>query len=197
MKVVRFLIVNLALIFVFTVLAFAQTETPQNPAPNKIAQINTDAFYDKETGIKELVETNNRFENELKPQIESLKTLAEKIQKLQKELAEYQIQIKKFPQGCYMSFESKFDEFDELTLEYKQKQEETKTLYEKRKPEIFADVYEKVGDAIKQFSKEKGFLMIIDISKDSSFIITDVDDNDVTKEFIKYYNEIFAKSKSQ
>jgi hypothetical protein len=62
---------------------------------------------------------------------------------------------------------------------------------------IFADTYKKVGEAIKQFAKEKGYLFILESSKDTSFIIIEGETDDVTEEFIKYYNENFAKTETQ
>jgi Skp family chaperone for outer membrane proteins len=197
MRAFRLLISSFALTLVFMALAIAQTEKTQTVPQVKIAVINTDAFYDKETGIKEVVETDNKLEAEFKPQFEELKLMAEKIVKLEKEL---KILGSGYWDGPITKedIEKLISDYESAVSKYKTRQNEIKSLYEKRKPEIFADVYKEVGAAIKQFSTENGYL-IIDISKSySSFIITDVDeDEDVTKEFIKYYNEIFAKSKSQ
>lgn len=198
MKVFRLLINSLALIFVFTILAFAQTETPQNSAPNKIAAIDTKAFENETNGIKEVVEAYDKLEAELKPQAENLNLLTEKILKLEKEINDFQSIAEKIKGICVPdNINKKIEEYDKLTKEYKQKQDALKSLYDKRKAEIFADIYRKVSDAIKQFSKENGYLMIIDVSKDNSSVIIEGETIDVTKEFIKYYNENFAKSKSQ
>ena len=89
----------------------------------------------------------------------------------------------------------KFEDYDKLTKEYQQRQDEIKSLYDKCKPAIFADVYKKVGDAIKQFSKEKGYVLIVDISKSNEHsMIAEDEATNITVEFIKYYNENFAKT---
>jgi Skp family chaperone for outer membrane proteins len=80
-------IVILIFVLILSALAFAQAEKTQN-APTKIAVINTEAFYDKETGIKEIVEANNKLEAEFKPQIDELEALKDTILKLEKEIKE-------------------------------------------------------------------------------------------------------------
>ncbi len=90
MRVFQILISNLVLIFVVSVLAFAQTETPKNSAPNKIATIDTDLFYDEKAGIPELAkakkqfdaEVDPRFETEIKPKNDELDILLWKIRGL-------------------------------------------------------------------------------------------------------------------
>lgn len=197
MKSFRFFTKSLISVLILSALAFAQTEKTQTSAVNKIATINTEAFYDKETGIKEVIETNDKLEAEFKLQSDELFALAEKILKLQKELEEFQKLSERFKGICVPDdINKKFDDYEKLTSEYKEKQRTLKSLYDKRKPEIFAGVYKRVGDAIKQFAKEKG-LLIIDISKDFCMCICEFQNDDVTAEFIKYYNENFAKTKTQ
>jgi Skp family chaperone for outer membrane proteins len=193
MKIFRLLVSSLAFTLIFTTLVIAQTEKTQIVPPSKIAVIDSNLFYDKTNGVKELTEAYDKLEAEFKPQAEELELLAEKILKLQKTLEEFQILAKKYPNvGCY-SFDDKFDEYDKLTLECKQKQTETRTLYQKRELEQIGDIKKKIGEAIQKFTKEKGYAIILDSSKINDGLITDVDD--VTKEFIKYYNENFAKAK--
>jgi len=72
MKGFQFFVVNLVFILCFAAFAFAQTEMTPTPTPFKIGLVETEAFYDKETGIREIVETNDKLEAELKPQKEEL-----------------------------------------------------------------------------------------------------------------------------
>lgn len=197
MKGFRLFTKSLMFVLILSALAFAQTETTP---PGKIAVINTAAFEDKETGIKEIAAAYDKIEAEFKPQAEDLKLVAEKIQNLKKEIEEFEVQSKKYRNvGCPISIEKKLEEYDKLTKEYKQKQEEAKNLYDKRKPEIFADVNKIISEALKQFAKDKGYVAILDVSKCADCLTGNFngEDNDVTAEFIKYYNENFAKTKTQ
>jgi len=200
MKGFRFFTGGFIFVLIFSALAFAQTENPQTPVALKVALIDTEAFYNKETGIKELVETNDKLELELKPQSDELNILGEKIQKLQKEIEIFQNAAEKFKGICVPDYvNKKFEDYDKLTKEYKQRQDEIKSRYEKSDNEIFADIYKKIGDAIQQFAKEKGYAVILDISKERGtfFLVAKDESSDVTEEFIKYYNNNFAKTKTQ
>lgn len=191
MKGFRFFTGGCVFVLILSALAFAQIEKTQTSAPNKIAGINTEAFYDKEAGIKEVVEANDKLETEFKSQKDELRLLGEKIQNLQKEIEEL---AKPQKVGCYPSIQNKVDEYKKLISEYKRRQDDLKSLYDKRKPEIFADIYKKVGEAIKQFAKENGYVIVLDSSKDNSSTIIEGETIDITKEFIKYYNDNFAKT---
>jgi Skp family chaperone for outer membrane proteins len=168
--------------------AFAQTK---NVSPNKIAVIDRTAFDDRTNGIKEVVEADDQLETEFKSQAEELKALIEKIQKLQKEF-EYYNSLKGIAYCVDVEIlKKKTDEYDKLTAEFKQKQENARSLYVKRESEVFADINKNIAEAIKQFAKENGYALIIDRSAVEKGIITDVDD--VTRDFVKFYNEDFAK----
>jgi Skp family chaperone for outer membrane proteins len=181
-------------VFILSALAFAQTANPQNSATGKIGLIDTEVFGNKETGIREIVEAYDKLESEIKPQKDELVVWAEKIQKLEKEIGEFQLILKKYPGACVSMKE--IEEYDKLITEYKKQEQTAKSFYDKRKSEIFADVYKKVGGAIQQFAKEKGYALIIDSAKlNDGVILGELDD--ITKEFIKYYNENFVKAVTQ
>jgi Skp family chaperone for outer membrane proteins len=196
MKGFRFLTGGFVFVLIFSALAFAQTEKTQSNYASKIGFINSEAFDNKETGIKEIVETNEKLEAEFKPQIDELKAIAEKIQNQQEE-------FKKAGSGYWdgpipkEKLDKSLKDYESDVCKYKTRTEEIKSQYDKRKSEIFADVYKKVRDTIKQFAKEKGYLIVLDSSKDNSSAIIEGETIDITKEFIKYYNENIAKSKSQ
>jgi len=193
MKGFRFFTNSLIFVLILSAFAFAQTV----PA-NKIAVIDTEVFYDKEKGIKEIVETNDKLETEFKPQKDELLSLAEKLKVLEEELKDVAGMIES-PRDIGITNEmidGKVKEYDSAVENYKKRLNDVKSLYDKRKPVIFADVYKKVGEAIKQFMKEKGYVLILDNSKlTSGLILGDLDD--VTKEFIKYYNDNFAGTETR
>lgn len=177
-----------SLIFALIITASAFSQTPK-PAATKIVTIDTSVFCDKEKGIREVIAAREKLDAEMKPKKDELAILEEKIKKLDK----FRVALKEFPQGDYFSFEQTTDLYEKLIVEYIQKRAETKSLYEQRKTEIFADIYQRIGDTIKQFAKEKGYVIILDKSKDNSSVIIEGETFDVTEDFIKYYNENSVK----
>ena len=203
MRVFRFLISNLALIFVFSVLAFAQTETPQNSAPNKIAVIDSKAFENSTNGIQEIVDAYDKLDAEFKVEFDQLKSLEEVIKDRQKVLQEMvgTGPFKEYPRESSKSIDiilSKVEELELLQNKYKEKIDKLKPLYEKRAAQTVEPIKKKISEATKLFAKEKGYILILDSAKLNDGIILEYSElNDLTAEFIKYYNENFAKSKSQ
>src|SRR5215218_2333713 len=157
MKISRFFIGGVVSVLILSALVFAQTEKPQTSNVNKIALINTEAFYNKETGIKEIVETNDKLESEFRPIVDELNSLYEKYNAMVEEIKKLQPPSAPYFYYCFSPLSEKIKELEKLEVKIKKKQEEAKKNYEARKPEIFADVYKKVGDAIQQFAKEKGY----------------------------------------
>ena len=189
---------SLIFVLIFSASAFAQTEKPQVSAASKIAVINTEAFADEATGIREVFENYEKLKVEFKPEIDEMFIQQKKIQKLEIEIEEFRSLLgeKRVPLGSYKILDEKIDEYEKLISEYKQKEKEAKELYVKRKAEIFVDVNKKIGEAFKKFAKEKGFALILDSSKlQDSFVISDNPSLDITEEFIKYYKENFVKRK--
>lgn len=196
MKGFRFFTGGFVFVLIFSALAFAQTEQTKNAPLGKIAVINTETFYDKEKGISEIVETNDKLETEFKLQKDELSALAEKIKILEKELKDTAGMIESPRDISKEMINGKVNEYELAVENFKKTQDDIKSLYDKRKPEVFADIYKKVGDAIKQFTKEKGYALILDSSKlNDGVILGELDD--VTNEFIKYYNDSFVQTKIQ
>ena len=185
------------LVLIFAASAFAQTETTQNSVSTKVGVVDMSIFYDKEKGIREIVAAQEKFDAELKPKKDELAALQEIIQKLEKEINETLIIEKKYPQmNCFSPLVKMAEKYEKLVSAYRQKETEAKSLYDKRKAEIFADINKRITEAIKQFAKEKGYAVIIDISNESCWGGRFAEPNE-TEDFIKYYNEIYTKLKTQ
>jgi Skp family chaperone for outer membrane proteins len=166
----------------------------------KIAVIDTSAFEDEKTGIKKLIEANKKLNEEFKPHSDELKVMYERMQKLFKEFEEANSRCNKSFHCSEKDAEesrNKLDEYKLLSDKLKSKQEVVKSLFEKRKAELSSDINKKIADAVKQFTKEKGFDAIFDKSKIEN-VINHIDTfPDITDEFIKFYNESFDKLESQ
>lgn len=195
MKVFCLFIGGLVLILSVTILTIAQTEKTQPVELTKIGVICLSAFEDKKTGIKELVEANEKLENEfIKPANDDLKLLYDKYDKLIKEFRAFS-GLEPPPISV---IDNKIKELSSLEIEIKKKQEELKLLYARRYAEIIGPVNTKIARAIDVFAKRNGFAIIFDSSLlEKGVVLGDPGPDNVTKEFIKFYNEHSDKEQIQ
>jgi Skp family chaperone for outer membrane proteins len=187
MRIFRLIAASAVFAAVFAVAAFAQT------APGKIGLINTQQFDDDKAGITKYVTAMNSLETEFKPVGAELQTLATKIQTLEKELKDLQAKAQdpnnKIPINT-ASVNAKAEEYDKLVREYKFKQEDAKARYERREAVIMGPIRQDIGNAIQEYTKKNGYVIMLDVAKlDSAGLILGLDETaDVTKAFITFYN---------
>lgn len=183
MRTFRLIAISAFLAAVFAVSAFAQTT-------GKIGVINTQAFDDDKAGITKYVAGLNSLEAEFKPVFTELQTLGTKIQALQKEIQTLQEQAQKGTVPVKPeTVNAKLEEYDKLTREYKFKEEDAKARYQRRELAVMGPIRQDIGNAIQEFTKKNGYVLIIDLSKDNTGIILGLDETaDVTKQFITFYN---------
>ena len=185
MKTFRLVAVSAFLAAIFAVSAFAQT------AAGKIGLINTQAFDEDKTGITKYVAALNSLETEFKPTFTELQTLGTTIQALQKELQGYQDIVSKGGKVpiSEADIQKKLESLDKMQREYKFKEEDAKSRYQRREVAVMGPIRQDIGNAIQEFTKKNGYVLIIDLSKDQTGIILGLDETaDVTKQFITFYN---------
>jgi len=188
MRTFRLLAVSVFFAAIFAVSALAQT-TPGS----KIGLINTQAFDDAKQGINKYVAALNTLETEFKPTFTELQTLGTKIQVLEKEIQDLQAKIQDpqnkvpIPQA---TVNTKLEEYDKLTRDFKFKQEDAKARYQRREATVMGPIRLDIGNAIQEYTKKNGFVIMLDVAKlDQAGIIVGMDEAaDVTKAFIVYYN---------
>lgn len=175
----------------FAVSAFAQTQPTATTATGRIGVINTQAFDIDKGGITKYVNAMNSLETEFKPVQTELQTIATRIQSLQKEIETLQSQAStsKVPIDPKTA-QAKVDEYQNLQVEFKRKQEDAKAKFERREATVMGPIRADIGNAIQDFAKKNGFMMILDASKlDGAGLLLAFDDKyDATKEFITFYN---------
>jgi Skp family chaperone for outer membrane proteins len=170
MRTFRLIAISAVFAAVFAVSAFAQT------AAGKIGLINTQAFDDDKVGITKYVSALNSLETEFKPLGAELQ--AATIQKGGK------IPISD------ADLQKKADDYDKMSRELKFKQEDAKVRYENRERIVMGPIRQDIGNAIQEYTKKNGYMMILDLAKlDSAGLMLGVDDTaDITKQFITFYN---------
>ncbi len=186
MRTLRLTAVSLFLAAIFAVSAFAQA-----PATGKVGLVNTLAFDNKD-GITKYIGVLSSLEKEFtQPQAE-LNNLATKAQSLQKELQTYQDNASK---GIKVpisdaDLQKKADDLEKMGIDFKRKQEDLKVQYQKRYQIVVGPVYQDIMKAMQEFTKQKGYAVILDGAKlEESGILIGFDEKfDITKEFITFYN---------
>ena len=192
MKTFRSIAAVFAFAAVFAVSAFAQTTA----ATQKIGVVNTLAFGDK-TGITKYVTAMTSLENEMKPDLTTLQTLSNQIQTLEKELTDLQTQLNNpnLPAAVDKSklqttAQTKYQQYQDLGRQFKTKEEDYKIKLERRQAAVVTPISRDIGNALQEFAKKNGYMMILDASKlDGAGLLLAFDEKyDITKDFITFYN---------
>jgi len=186
----RFSLIAASFIFtaIFTASAFGQAPASPNV---RIVVINTAAFDTKE-GITKYTNAMNALEKEFAPAQTELQTLAKRYQDLGAEIQKIQASAANsaVPIGT-STLQAKGEEFKNLELQIKRKQEDGKVKFESRQAAIMGPVLRDIGKAMDDFAKQKGYDLILDATKleGAGLILAVVPVKvDVTKEFITFYN---------
>lgn len=189
MRMIRVFAVSVFLAALLSVSAIAQTA----PAAGKIAVINTYLFGEDKTGITKYINAVNALNTEFKPLDAELQTMVTRYQALVKEIQTLSDQAAanggKVPIDPKAA-QAKVDEKEKLERDIKFKQEDAKSRFEKRQQAVLGPVLQDIYKAVQEFSDQKGYLMILDISKmaDADIIMALDKKADVTKDFIVFYN---------
>ncbi len=193
MKTFRSIAAVFALAAIFAVSGFAQT-TPATPG--KIGIVNTQAFAQTTGGITRYVNALNSLAAELKTDETALQTMVNKSQTLEKELGDLRKQLEN-PQlpaavdkvKLQTSYQSKVQEYEDLARTFKFEEEKYKVKLERRENAVVRPVSRDIGNALTEFARKNGYTMIFDVSKDQTGMFLFLDEKqDVTKEFITFYN---------
>lgn len=188
MKVFRLFTAGLFLTAMFAVSAFAQAGAAQPAAAGKVAIINTQAFDDK-AGITKYVNAMNAIDTEFKPLQTELQGMVTKYQNMQEEIKKLQSPPANVPVN-QTALQAKVDEYGKLERDIKFKEEDAKARFASRQAAVMNPILQDIGKAMQEFAKQKGYSLILDISKDQSGLILAIGDEkiDVTKDFIVFYN---------
>jgi Skp family chaperone for outer membrane proteins len=189
MKNLRLFAASLIFAALFAVSAFAQATQPA-AGTVKIAVINTQAFDDAKAGITKYTNAMNTLEAEFKPVNTELQTMVTKYQTLGTEIQNLQKNTNPAVPIKPEAIQQKIDEYGKLERDIKFKQEDAKARFESRQTALLGPVLQDIGKAIQDYSKQKGYTLILDISKmaNADLILALDEKADVTKDFITFYN---------
>ena len=63
--------------------------------------------------------------------------------------------------------------------------------------QIVTPIDNKIAAALKEFARQNGYIMVLDSSQSNSWAIIERETVDITKEFIRFYDEYSEKGKTQ
>jgi Skp family chaperone for outer membrane proteins len=187
MKSVRLLILPLlAAAFVSPLAAQLANKNPVVKAiePSRVAYVNSNAFLDPATGIKQLVKVLQHLELEFAPQQTDLNLQTEKLRTMAAEIDK----LRGAATPDAKAIEEKTQAALALRQEIQQKQQAAQQAFAQRQQETQGPVSEKLGQELRAFAKERGITMLFDLAKLGDALLDAQPEADLTADFIAYFN---------
>ena len=177
--------------FVFAAISAVSVfgQVPASTQPAKIVVINTAAF-DAKDGITKYANAMNALESEFKPAQTEIQGLVTRYQTLATDIENARKANPSVPINP-STIQTKVDEAQNLEIQIKRKQEDGKVKFEKRQQQVLGPVLQDIMKAMDEFSKQKGYALILDAAKLEGaglILAVDLPKVDVTKDFITFYN---------
>jgi Skp family chaperone for outer membrane proteins len=152
--------------------------------PARLAYINTSAFMDPATGIKQLVKAAQGLELEFSGTQSELSLLNEKLRTIVGELQKLSTDTV----GNAKAIADKQAAGQQLQQQMQAKQQKAQEEYGKRAQEVQGPVAADIGKEMRNFAKERDLGMVLDIAKLGDAVLDAKPELDLTGEFISYFN---------
>ena len=188
----RFSLFAVSVVFAAMSAVSAFGQAPASSAPFKMAVIDSEAFAAQTGGITRYTTALRALDAEFKPletEIQGMVTrytaLGTEIKKLQDQAAAGTVPVD--PKTA----STKIEEYQNLELAIKRKQEDGKARAARREPQVMGPIRQEIGRALQEYAKQKGYALILDAAKlDGAGLILAFDEAkiDVTKDFITFFN---------
>jgi Skp family chaperone for outer membrane proteins len=190
MKFVRLLLLPL-LATALTASLSAQTTQPAVKAPvvkaiepSRVAYVNSNAFLEPATGVKQLVKVYQALELEFSSQQSELSLLNEKLRTIVGELAK--LRGEAAPDA--KAIEEKQASGLALQQELQGKQQAAQQAFGKRQQEMQGPVSAELGKELRLFAQERDITMLFDLAKLGEALLDAKPEADLTADFIAYFN---------
>lgn len=170
-----FLIVAAA--FLFTTLN-AVAQAPVQTAPAKIGIINSETFSNPNGGVTRLVAALRTLETEFKPRRDEITQLVARFDGLQ------QVPANTPP----AQIATRREQAENLQIEIRRKQEDARTAYARRLAALTDPIRRSILTALEAYGKQRGFDLLIDVSKFPDGILLLNQAADLTPAFIRDFN---------
>jgi len=193
MKRVSLLAMSLVFAAVFAGIATAQPGSAAAPA--KIGWIDSSAFGDDKAGISKYIQAQKSIEAEMQPKVTELKNMQTQMQTLQTDIQKLQGTPGNVPvDNVQKQIADKTDLGQKLQRDYEYKQKDAQAFYNRRAAEVLNPVSQQIMLAMKDFAKQKGFSVILDLSalagdgQTPGALLFFDPTADLTKDFITFFN---------
>lgn len=150
----------------------------------KIALVDTTAFGDQKAGIKRYLNAVNSVQRLFDARNGELRDLQSRI----KTIADDITKLGAAPVVSQETIRARQDEGERLQREFKYKKEQADADFEKKYVEVVGPVSTDIGKAMDQYASQRGFTMVLDLSKLLPALITWSPATDITTAFIADYN---------
>ena len=150
----------------------------------RVAYVNSSAFLEPATGIKQLVTVYKNLDLEFAPQQSELNLLQEKLRTLVAELKK----LREAATPDTKAIEEKQNAGLALQQELQGKQQAAQQEFTKRQQELQGPVSAELGKEIRLFAQERNLTMVFDIAKLGDALLDAKPEADLTADFIGYYN---------
>jgi Skp family chaperone for outer membrane proteins len=176
--------VNYLILFIFlttSINIIAQTTAKAG----SVALIDSYMFQDEKAGIKKLLDLQNNLSNEFKPRREELESMQNKLTTLKKQLDQNTT--------ANAARQKMVEEGENLERSLRQKSQDYDDQIKRRYQTLMSPVQQQIGAQIKTWCSQKGYIALIDVSKDNNGLILWMNDQEVaslTTELIKYLNTV-------
>lgn len=170
--------------------AFAQTQPAQNV---KVMFINTELFAAKTGGITRYVAALEKVDGAFNPAREQLRTMITRHDALAREVMDLQNKVNAAPAGAAATalskqLETKVEEGRTLETDIKRRQEDNRLAREKQFAQAVSPILEEIRGAMQEYSRLKGYQVVIDVSKMGAALVVFDEKADITKDFITWFN---------
>ena len=165
-------------------------------ATGKIGLVDSIAFAEK-GGVTKLIAGMTALDNEFKPSYTEGQGLVTRYQNLAAEIKKLQDQINA-PAGAVPidkaklseQANTKVEEYQNLELTIKRKQEDLKARYEKRAEVVLGPIQADIATALNEFAAKNGYSVILNGNKlqEAQILMGFDPKSDITKDFITFYN---------
>jgi Skp family chaperone for outer membrane proteins len=186
MKSFRLLILSLLATAVTASLSAQPAKTPVVKAvePARLAYVNSNAFLEPATGIKQLVKVFQSLELEFAPQQQELQLLQEKLRTLVAELNK----LRSEATPDTKAIGEKETAGLALQKDLQTKQQAAQQAFTQRQQELQGPVSTELGKELRLFAQERDITMLFDLAKLGDALLDAKPEADLTADFIAYYN---------
>gem|GEM_PF-2827563 len=157
-----------------------------SPKAVDIALVDGYLMFEKEgTGIKKLNDLKKQLAAEFKPRQDEITMFQQKLEELKKQIENNRTDMAKN--------RTLAEEAEKLQRDMRFKAEQYETQYRNRYRTLTAPINERISEEMKNWCKQKGYVAIMDVSKDEKGMIMWMDGLNVealTLDLIKYLNTV-------